>query len=194
MKRVILATTFIMVLATGGVPALAQAPAPAAPGEPVLVTPAVRQTVPLRLEAIANVQSISSVAIKSRLDAQISATKVHDGQYVKAGDVLFELDARAAEAQTRQAEGQLARDKAQLAYAQLEVKRFAPLAEKSYVSREQFEQAESTAASLAAAVQADQAAVENAKVLLSYYTIRAPIDGRLGTIALKTGNNVKAND
>jgi multidrug efflux system membrane fusion protein len=119
---------------------------------------------------------------------------VRDGQYVNAGDVLFQLDSRAAEAQLRQAQAQLARDRAQLAFAQQEVKRFSPLAEKSYLSREQFEQAQSTAAGSTAAVQADQAAVENAQALLSYYTITSPMDGRLGMVTLKTGNNVKAND
>ena len=203
MKRVVVAIAFLALLAGGGLayrafivePARSQTPQPAAvPPIPVLVTTAAQRAVPLRLDAIGTVQTIASVGVKSRLDGQIAEVLVHDGQYVKAGDVLFVLDSRAAEAQLHQAEAQLARDRAQLAFAQLEVKRFVPLAEKSYMSREQFEQAQANAAALEAASKADQAAIENSKVLLTYYTIAAPIDGRLGMVTLKVGNNVKAND
>ncbi len=201
MTRMIMAVGLLVLLAglggyqllLAGSPAQSQTPPRPAPPIPVRVAEAAREAVPLRLEVIGNVQAIASVAFKSRIDGQITEVKVRDGQYVKAGDVLFELDARAALAQVHQAQGQLARDRAQLAFAQHEVKRFAPLAEKSFVSKEQLDQAQANAAAFEAAVQADQAALENLQVQLSYYTITAPIDGRLGVVTLKAGNNVKAN-
>ena len=193
---------FLALLAAGGIAyqvagpgaAQSQTPAPPAPATPELAAQVERQSVPLRIDIIGTVQVIASVAVKSRVDGQISEVKVKDGQYVSKGDVLFQLDRRAAEAQVHQAQGQLARDKAQLVFAQQDVKRYAPLTEKSYVSRQQFEQAQSNQAALEAAVQADQAALENAQVLLTYYTIASPLDGRLGMVTLKAGNNVKAND
>lgn len=204
MKRLVMAAAFMALLIGAGVAYQTLVPDGArsqtastprtAPAIPVLVATVDRTSVPVMLDAVGTVQPIATVGVKSRIDGQIAEVKVQDGQYVNAGDVLFLLDSRAAEAQLRQAQAQLARDRAQLAFAQQEVKRFSPLAEKSYLSREQFEQAQSTAAGSTAAVQADQAAVENAQALLSYYTITSPMDGRLGMVTLKTGNNVKAND
>jgi membrane fusion protein, multidrug efflux system len=202
MRRVGLAIAFVALLAVGGVgyrmilvePARSQTPPRPAPAVPVLVAPVERQTVPIRLEAIGAAQPMATVGVKSRLDAQIAEVRVRDGQYVKAGDVLFKLDSRAAEAQLHQSEAQLARDKANLAFAQQQVRRFTPLEQKSFVSREQLDQAMSNQAAQEAAVQSDLAAIENAKVLLSYYTITTPIDGRLGMVTQKIGNNVKAND
>jgi multidrug efflux system membrane fusion protein len=160
----------------------------------VLVAEAVRQPLPVRLDAIGTAQPYASLSVKSRLDAQIAEVKVKDGQYVKMGDTLFLLDRRAAEAQTRQMDAQLARDRAQLANARRDVERFAPLVAKDFVSRQQYDTATTNAQALEAGVKADEAALDNAKVLLSYYTITSPIDGRIGMVAAKAGNNVKAND
>lgn len=203
MKRIVIAVALLAALVAGGIAyqtygtGAAQSPTaikPSAPAVPVMVAAAERQAMPSRLDVIGTAQSIANVGVKSRIDGQIVQVLVHDGQYVKTGDVLFQLDARAAEAQVHQAQAQLAKDRAQMAFARAEVKRFAPLAEKNYLSHEQFEQAQSTAAASDAAVQADQAALENAQVLLTYYTIVSPMDGRVGLVTLKTGNNVKAND
>jgi multidrug efflux system membrane fusion protein len=205
MKRVLLAIAFVAVAAGAGVvyqtgllvPAQSQTEAPPprqTAAVPVTVAAAKREPVPARLETIGNVQTIASVAVKSRIDAYITEVRIQDGQYVKAGDVLFRLDSRAAEAQVHQMEGQLARDRAQLANAKRETERQQPLAAKDFVSRQQYDQVVTTAQSLEAAVKADEAALENAKVLLTYYTITAPLDGRVGAINLKAGNNVKSND
>jgi multidrug efflux system membrane fusion protein len=205
MKRVVLAIAFLALVAGGGIayrsyvldgaPAAqtAQLPRPA-PAVPVLVTAAERQSLPVRLAAIGTAQPFASLSVKSRLDAQIAEVKVRDGQYVMAGDTLFLLDRRAAEAQARQMEAQLARDKAQLANAKRDVERFAPLVAKDFVSHQQYDTAATTAQALDAGVKADEAALDNAKVLLSYYTITSPIDGRIGMVTAKTGNNIKAND
>ncbi len=94
----------------------------------------------------------------------------------------------------RQTEAQLVRDKAQLVNARRDVERYAPLVAKDFVSRQQYDTASTTAQALEASVKADEAALENAKVLLTYYTIVTPMDGRLGMVTQKAGNNVKAND
>lgn len=169
------------------------------PGRPVGVVPvriataAIKPT-PVQVDTIGSVQTIASVAIKSRLDAVIDTVVAQDGQYVKAGDVLFQLDSRVAEAQLHQAEAILARDQAQLSNAQRDVERYKSLVSKDFVSRQQFDTSSTTARALEATVQADQAQLDNMKALLSYYTIKAPIDGRIGMIAIKRGNSIKSND
>lgn len=202
MKRTIIAVLFLA-LAAGGAAfyqtyapgaAKAQAPAGGSPPVPVVVAKVVRKAMPVQLDAIGTVQPIASVAVKSRVDGQISEVRVTDGQYVHKGDVIFLLDTRAAEAQLSQATAQLARDRAQLANAQREVQRFKPLTEKEYISREQMDQVGTTAAAAVATVNADQAAVDNLKAQLTYYTIAAPMDGRIGVVTLKAGNAVKAQD
>lgn len=206
MRRFVWAVVFLAILAGVGIvyqsgvfePARSQTagrsqPRPA-PVVPVTAATAVRQPMPVQIETIGTVQTIASIAVKSRIDGFITDVPVHDGQYVKAGDVLLRLDDRAAQAQVRQAEGALARDQAQLANAQREVQRQSPLAQRDFVSKQQFDQAETNSRAFEAAVKADQAALENAKVLLSYDTIVSTIDGRIGAVVSKTGNSVKAND
>jgi len=203
MKRGIWAVAFVAVLALVGVayqsswldPARSQTSGARQQGTvPVRVAEVVITPTPVQFDTIGTAQTIASVAIKSRLDAVIDKVLVKDGQFVKAGDVMFQLDSRAAHAQVDQAAATLARDQAQLANAQRNVERDQPLVNKNFVSHQQFDTDSATAKALMATVQADQAALENAKVLLSYYTIAAPIDGRVGAIAIKQGNSIKAND
>jgi len=171
----------------------AAAPRPQA-GVPVRVTTAATKPTPVEFNTIGTVQTIASVSVKSRVDAVIDQVLVKDGQFVKAGDVLFQLDSRAAQAALHQAEATLARDQVQLANAQRNANRSKSLIAKNFVSQQQFDTDSATAAALEATVKADQAQLENAKVLLSYYTIVAPIDGRVGLISIKQGNSIKAND
>ena len=204
MKRVVWAVVFLALLVGGGLAyrtfSVGKANSQTAqglrqpPAVPVRIAAAERRSVPVRLDAIGTVQVFASVSVKSRLDGQIAEVKVKDGQYVKAGEPLFLLDARAAQAQVHQMEAQLARDKAQLVNARRDVERYEPLVKKDFVSHQQYDTAGTTAQALEASVKSDEAALENAKVLLSYYTINAPIDGRLGMVSAKAGNNVKAND
>jgi len=163
-------------------------------GVPVRITTAATKPTPVDINTIGNVQTIASVSVKSRVDAFIDQVLVKDGQFVKAGDVMFQLDSRVAQAVLHQAEAALARDQVQLANAQRNANRDKSLVAKSFVSQQQFDTDSANAAALEATVKADQAQVENAKVLLSYYTIVAPIDGRVGLIAIKKGNSIKAND
>jgi multidrug efflux system membrane fusion protein len=202
MKRVLVAIAFLAVL--GGIGfayenfRLAaqpqQAVAPASPAVPVVVANVVRKPMPVMINAIGTVQPIATVVVKSRIDGQIVKVNVQDGQEVKAGDVLFVLDSRAAEAQVRQADAQLAKDRAQLANAKREADRQDTLVAKSYTPAATADLARTNALALEAAVRADEAGLDNLKALLSYYTITSSIDGRVGAIALKAGNAVKAVD
>jgi len=202
MKRVTIAVAFVAIAAAGGIAyqtfVLKAAEPPkapsAAPAVPVVIAPATRKPMPVRIEAIGTVQPIATVAVKSRVDGQIAEVKISDGQAVRTGDVLFVLDTRAAEAQLKLAEASLTKDKAQLENAKRDVARFKPLTEKEFVSHQQFDTAQANVASLEATVLGDQATVDNFRVQLTYYTIRSPMDGRVGTISLKTGNAVKAQD
>src|SRR5579883_669682 len=202
MKRVLIAVAVLAVLAGAGIayrdyhltPAPASLAAPPPQAVPVVAATVKRKPMPVVINAIGTVQPVATVVVKSRIDGQIAKVNVHDGQEVKAGDVLFQLDSRAAEAQVRQADAQLAKDRAQLANARREAARQAELAAKNYASQSIADTAQTNAAALEAAVRADEAALDNLKTLLSYYTITSSIDGRVGAIALKEGNAVKAVD
>jgi multidrug efflux system membrane fusion protein len=113
---------------------------------------------------------------------------------VKKGARLFKIDPRPFEATLRQAEAALARDRAQAKNAQENSKRYAVLAEKGFVSRQEYDSARTNADALDAVVKADEAAVENARLQLEYTAINSPIDGRTGVITIQKGNVVKAND
>lgn len=164
------------------------------PPAPVRTAVARRRDVPIVLEGVGNVQSRSTIAIKSRVDGQLMEAVVAEGQMVKKGDLLFRLDARTFEAQLRQAEANVARDRANLEKALSDEKRFESLAQKGISPKTKLEEAETSVAALRAAIRASEAAVEIARLNLEYATIKAPIDGRVGSMLLSPGNMVKAND
>ena len=149
---------------------------------------------PVQVSAIGTVQSIATVIIKSRVDGQIADVHFEEGQDVKEGDLLFTLDNRSFQAQLAQAEAVLQRDRAQLERAQLELKRQTELADRGVASAQKLEDAQMAEKVLQAAIRASEAAAENARVNLSYTTIRSPITGRTGSVILKRGNVVKSND
>jgi RND family efflux transporter MFP subunit len=161
---------------------------------PVVVAKAVKKAVPVRLDALGTVTTIASVAIKSRLDSEITAVKFEDGARVKQGDVLFVLDSRAIEAQMAQVEGNIARDQAQIEGAERDIRRYTELVAKSATPTVNLENAKTQQGTFAGALKADQAALENLKVQLSYCTIRAPITGRISMASVKLGNIVRAAD
>lgn len=161
---------------------------------PVVATDVVTKSVPIQIATIGRVQTIASVAVRSRIDGVITTVHVMDGQEVKSGDPLFTLDDRALQGTLRQAEANLARDRAQLENARREVERMTPLMQREFASRQQFDQMRTNAATLEATTRAAQAQIEVARTQLSYTVIRAPIAGRLGTINFKAGNSIRAND
>lgn len=165
-----------------------------APAVPVLAAVAETKTMPLLLRAVGNVETESSVAIKSRVDGQIVKVRFRDGDDVAQGQVLFQIDPRPFETQLRQAEANLLKSQAQLEYARGQETRYQDLLAKGFVSKEGYAQVRTNLESAQAAVAADQAAIESAKLQLQYATIRAPIGGRAGKVLVTEGNLVKANE
>ncbi len=161
---------------------------------PVTVGTAVRQDVPLEVRAIGHVEPFSTVSLKARVGGEVTKVGFKDGQNVKKGDLLFQIDPRPYEATLAQARAQLERDRAMAQWSQNEVKRYADLVQKDYVTKEQFDTTRSNAAASSATVKADEAAVENARLQLSYCTVTAPISARAGSVLVYPGNQVKGND
>lgn len=164
------------------------------PAVPVSVAVAARQTVPVRLLAIGNVEAYSTVAVKARVDGQIIEVNLRDGAPVKKGDVLFRIDPRPYEAALRQAEANALRDAAAREQAQSQARRYQELLDKNFISKEAFAQIRTNAATAEATAKASQAALENARLNLEYCTIRSSLDGYIGRVLLQAGNMVRAND
>jgi membrane fusion protein, multidrug efflux system len=169
--------------------------APKGPGAvPVSVTAAVQQNVPVRLQAIGNVEPYTSVAVKSRVDGQIVEVPFGEGQEIKKGEVLFRIDARPFEAAFRQSEAQALRDVASRDQAASQERRYQELLDKNFVSKDAYAQYRTNAQTAEATSKASQAALENAKLNLEYTVIRSPVEGYAGRALLQAGNMVKAND
>jgi membrane fusion protein, multidrug efflux system len=171
--------------------------APAGPGvRRVQVTAgiAVKKQSPVLLEALGNVTTFASVAIKPRIDNEIVGVHFADGAEVKAGDLLITLDARALEAQLRQAEAMLARDKAQLAGAERDTRRANELVPKGAAPQLNLDNAKTQSDIFRGAIRADEAAIKALQVQLSYCEIRAPISGRTSQASVKVGNFARAAD
>jgi multidrug efflux system membrane fusion protein len=188
---------------------------------PVVVAQVSQRDVPINVDVIGNVEAYSTITVKAQVGGELTKVSFHEGDSVKKGDLLFTIDARPFEAQLSQAQANLARDTAALSqaeanlardianeqYAQDQAKRYRGLFDQGVVSREQADQMRSSADALSQTVLADKAAIESARaqivaskaavetatVQLSYTTIRSPIDGRTGSIAVKQGNVVAAN-
>ena len=176
--------------------AAAQSPArtPAERVVPVLVAMATKKPVPIRVEALGSVTPMASVAIKARLETEIVGVHFQDGAEVKAGDRLFTLDARALHAQILQAEGALARDKAQLEGAERDVKRFTELLARNAGTPVNVDNAKTQSDMLRGTVRATESALQNLRVQLSYTNITASIPGRISAANVKVGNFVRPSD
>jgi multidrug efflux system membrane fusion protein len=164
------------------------------PAVPVTVARVVQETVPVRLQAIGNVEAYLTVALKARVDGQIVAVNFREGQAVKNGEVLFRIDPRPYQAALRQAEANALRDRAARDQARSQERRYQDLLAKNFVSKEAYAQIRTNAETAEATAQASQAALENARLNLEYCTIRSPLDGYVGKVLLQAGNLVKAND
>jgi multidrug efflux system membrane fusion protein len=165
-----------------------------APPAPVTVTKAAAKDMPILLTAVGSVEPINSVSVKSLIDGQILESLVKDGDYVKQNQLLFRIDPRPAQAALKQAQAAQAKDEATLAQARSQVKRYAAIADKGYISADQMEQYRTNLDAAAASVKVDQANVASAKVTLGYTDIHSPIAGRIGRILIQPGNVLKAND
>jgi RND family efflux transporter MFP subunit len=175
--------------------AVAQAPAQNT-RRPISVTvaTAVTKKVPVRIDALGSVTPMASVNVKPRIDSTITAVHFADGALVKRGDLLLSLDSRQIEAQISQAEGQVARDKAQLAGAERDIRRYTELVAKSATPVVNLDNAKTQADMFRGAIKADEGSLDNLKVLLSFCEIHAPITGRISQAAVKVGNFVRQAD
>ena len=161
---------------------------------PVAAVTVVQKPVPLTTKAIGNVEAFSTVAIRALVAGELQKIHFKQGQEVRKGDLLFTIDPRPLQATLDQAIGTLAKDRSTLANARALAARYKRLYEEGIASKEDLDQYSTSADTQAGLVAADEAAVENAKVQLSYATIRSPIDGMAGNLLVYEGNLVKVND
>jgi membrane fusion protein, multidrug efflux system len=169
------------------------APAPSA-GVPVLAAVAEQKDVPVQVRAIGAVEAYSTVSVKTQITGELTGVYFKEGDDVKQGQLLFSLDKRPFEADLKRQEGNLARDQAQAANARAQQRRYESLVKAGVVSSQDYDQYATAASALDAAVEADKAAVENARVQLLYCSIYSPINGRTGNLIVHRGNMIKAND
>jgi len=174
-------------------------PAPTAGGQqprpvPVVVTPVRTGDLSVYLTALGSVTSLNTVTVKSRVDGQLLKTHFTEGQVVHAGDLLAEIDPRPFQAQLTQAEGQLARDQANLANARLDLERYQRLAAQEMIARQQLDTQQMVVNQAEAAMKMNAGSIDAIKLLLTYCRITAPISGRVGLRLVDAGNMIKAAD
>jgi len=182
---------FALYLALAGA-ALAKDAAP--PAVPVSAEPAAARDMPVYVRGIGTVQAYNAVSIKSRVDGQIVKVDFTEGQELKAGDLLFEIDPRPYQAALVQAQAAKAKDEAQLASAMADLKRDEELVAHSFQTRQAYDQQKALVGQLQASIAGDAAQITAATLNLDYAQIRAPIDGRTGARLVDTGNLVHATD
>jgi membrane fusion protein, multidrug efflux system len=161
---------------------------------PVLVAPAEQKDVPIYLDALGTVQAFNTVTMKPMVDGPLLSVNFTEGQNVKKGDVLAQIDPRTYQAALDQASAKKAQDEAQLANARLDLARYTKLAANNYTSAQQADTARAQVAQLEAQVKQDQAQIDTARTQLSYTTIVSPLDGRTGMRQIDPGNIVHASD
>jgi RND family efflux transporter MFP subunit len=176
--------------------AVAQAPKKKGPpgGVPVIVAVAEKKKVPVRLDMLGTVTPIANVAIKSRLETEITGVHFRDGALVKQGDLLFTLDSRSIEAQIKEVEALIVAAKAQLEQNERDLERYTQLVAKNAATQVQLNNSRTQVNIWSSAVHSNSAKLENLKVQLSYCTIRAPISGRASMASVKVGNFVRPAD
>lgn len=161
---------------------------------PVQTVHVQQKTMPIYLTALGTVTAYNTVTIKSRVDGQLNSVNVREGQRVRKGELLAEIDPAPYQAALAQAQGQLARDQAQHANDQAQANRYNALLQAGVVSRENAQSQEALAGQSGGAIQADQAAIQAAKVNLNYTKITSPINGVVGLRQVDPGNIVHASD
>ena len=164
------------------------------PPVPVTAGVVAKKDVPIYLEGLGTVQAFNTVTIHARVDGQLEKVAFVEGQDVRAGDLLAQIDPAPFRTQMEQAAAKKGQDEAQLANAQVDLKRYAGMLANEGVTQQIYDTQKALVTQLQAAVKADQAAIESARVQLDYATITSPIDGRTGLRLVDQGNIVHAND
>jgi multidrug efflux system membrane fusion protein len=161
---------------------------------PVAVTPAQRRDLPVYLDGLGSVEAFNTVTVKSRVDGQMMEVRFTEGQEVHKGDLLAIIDPRPFQVALAQAQANLAKDEAQLTDAKLIAQRYSQLTKDGIIPQQQYDTQVALTNQLQAAVGADQAQIDNAKLNLDYSNITSPIDGRVGLRLVDAGNIVHASD
>jgi len=163
-------------------------------GGPLFVkaTSAIVKPMPVLIEAVGTVEPEHSVQIRAQVSGVLKSVLFKEGDKVKAGQLLFQIDPRTFEASRQQAQAQLARDQAQLENSRVQQDRLAPLLKREFITRQEYDVAVTSVKSLEATVAADRALVEQARIQFEFTRIHAPISGRTGALAITPGNLVPA--
>jgi membrane fusion protein, multidrug efflux system len=161
---------------------------------PVALATAERRDVPIYLTGLGTVTAFNTVTVKSRIDGQIVRVAFREGQDVRKGDLLVEIDPRSSQVQLEQAQANLVRDQAQLADARRNLDRFKDLQSDGIVAQQQLDSQRSTVQQLEAALRVDQAQIDSAHLQLAYCRITSPVDGRVGLRLVDVGNYVRSAD
>jgi len=158
----------------------------------VKATRAIVKPMPVQIEAVGSVEPEHSVQVRAQVSGILQSVLFKEGDKVKAGQLLFQIDPRTFEASYKQAQAQLARDQAQLENSRVQQERLEPLLKREFITRQEYDVAVTSVKSLEATVAADRALVEQARIQLEFSRIHAPITGRTGALAIKPGNLVAA--
>src|SRR5450830_1058675 len=162
--------------------------------QPVSARAAKRQDLRVSVNAIGTITALNTATVRARVDGELRRILFREGQQVKAGDLLAEIDPRAYEVTLAQMQGQLQRDAAQLKNAELDLARYRDLLAKDSIAKQQVDTQDALVGQLKGTVLSDQAQVDNARLQLSYTRVTAPISGRLGLRQVDLGNIVHASD
>ncbi|HTG15406.1 MAG TPA: MdtA/MuxA family multidrug efflux RND transporter periplasmic adaptor subunit [Blastocatellia bacterium] len=164
------------------------------PSVPVSVAPVRKGDIPFYLNGLGSVTSFNTVTVRSRIDGQLLRIAFQEGQFVKQGDLLAQIDPRPFETQLANAQGQLARDQAQLGNANLDLQRYKTLSADGVITRQQYDTQAATVRQFEGVIKADQSQIDNAKLQITYCSITAPLSGRIGLRLVDVGNMIHATD